>query len=141
MTQDLKIDLPRTPKKRRRAIAGPVHVELSDDKRYYVIRIPRRALEEFDPEGEPELAKPLTSRQEVVLELVRAGKCNKEIAATLNLSLRGVKHHISLLLQRFGVDSRVGLLRPVLRSDTVAEQRGTHEENTRDRLLTTRRAS
>jgi DNA-binding NarL/FixJ family response regulator len=92
---------------------------LSPDGTEYIIRIARKQFEKFDENGEPDLFRPLTTRQEVVLELVRAGKQNKEIAEVLHITVRTVKFHVGSLLHRFGCDTRAGLLRPVVRSGTV----------------------
>lgn len=50
--------------------------------------------------------RPLTPRTREVLALVVLGKCNKEIASHLNISLRTAKFHVSELLARSGVRSR-----------------------------------
>jgi DNA-binding NarL/FixJ family response regulator len=105
-------------------MTGHFKVEISPDGRDYIIRIPRVQFEEYDLNGTPELVKPLTSRQSMILQLIRAGKQNKEIAELLHIAVRTVKYHISHLFNRFGVDSRVGLLRPIVRSDKVSQARG-----------------
>jgi DNA-binding NarL/FixJ family response regulator len=117
-------------------------IDVSPDGTEYIIRMSRKQFEQFDPNGQPDIAlRPLSPRQEVVLELVRAGKQNKEIADLLHISVRTVKYHMRCLFDRFGVDSRTWLLRPVVRSDRVAEQRGNHEEKTSVSVLPSRRAS
>jgi DNA-binding NarL/FixJ family response regulator len=50
-----------------------------------------------------------TAREGQVLELVRQGLSNKEIAATLKLHLTTVGNHISSLLAKFDVKNRRGL--------------------------------
>ncbi len=52
--------------------------------------------------------RPLTARQREILGMVRTYS-NKEIANRLNISERGVKFHISNLLERFSVESRIDL--------------------------------
>lgn len=52
----------------------------------------------------------LTPRQREVLSLVLEQKSNKEIAAMLNLSVRTAKFHVSALLKKFGVASRIELV-------------------------------
>jgi DNA-binding NarL/FixJ family response regulator len=54
--------------------------------------------------------KGLSSRHQEVLDLVAAGKSNKEIATQLFITERTVKYHVSLLLGRFGAGSRVELI-------------------------------
>lgn len=51
----------------------------------------------------------LTPRQIEVLKLVVAGKCNKEIAGEMNLTVRTVKFHVSALLGKFHVADRLQL--------------------------------
>ena len=48
----------------------------------------------------------LTYRERQVMELVRQGMQNKEIADRLNISLRTVKHHVTNILAKHGVESR-----------------------------------
>jgi DNA-binding CsgD family transcriptional regulator len=53
----------------------------------------------------------LSHRQQEVLRAILQGLTNKEIASKLNISERTVKFHVSLLLQKFGVENRLGLMR------------------------------
>ncbi len=48
----------------------------------------------------------LTRRQKEVLELLAAGKTNKQICATLGLSDGTVKNHVTAILSMFGVNRR-----------------------------------
>lgn len=57
----------------------------------------------------------LTRREEEVLEGVMKSLANKEIAATLNLSERTVKFHVSSLLAKFRVRGRMELVREASR--------------------------
>jgi DNA-binding CsgD family transcriptional regulator len=66
----------------------------------------------------------LSPRQREVLHSVINNRANKEIASTLNITVRTVKFHISTLLSKFGVESRAelarratGLLRSVVLED------------------------
>jgi DNA-binding NarL/FixJ family response regulator len=52
----------------------------------------------------------LTRRQQEVLTEVVHNLSNKEIAARLNISERTVKFHVSALLEKFDVESRVRLV-------------------------------
>ena len=61
----------------------------------------------------------LTRREEEVLGGVMKSLANKEIAATLNLSERTVKFHVSSLLAKFRVRGRMELVREASRN-TVA---------------------
>jgi len=67
---------------------------------------------------------PLSARQTEILRAVVGNRCNKEIAAKFNITVRTVKFHISTLFGKFGVDNRVELARKatgVLRSQRVDE--------------------
>lgn len=50
----------------------------------------------------------LSERQRQVLILCKT-KCNKDIARELNIGVRTVKWHISILLKKFGVNARYEL--------------------------------
>lgn len=53
----------------------------------------------------------LSPRQREVLHSVMCNRANKEIACTLNITVRTVKFHISTLLSKFGVENRAELAR------------------------------
>jgi DNA-binding CsgD family transcriptional regulator len=57
----------------------------------------------------------LTRREEEVLSGIMQSLANKEIAASLNLSERTVKFHVSSLLAKFGVRGRMELLQEASR--------------------------
>jgi DNA-binding CsgD family transcriptional regulator len=57
---------------------------------------------------EPEIG--LTAREHEVLGLLSEGRANKEIADALGCSVRTVEFHISNLLRKMGVSSRLGLI-------------------------------
>ena len=66
----------------------------------------------------------LSPRQQEVLHSVICNRANKEIACNLNITVRTVKFHISALLSKFGVQSRMelarraaGFMRPTLLRD------------------------
>src|ERR1700747_1543295 len=62
----------------------------------------------------------LTRREEEVLGGVMRSLANKEIAATLNLSERTVKFHVSSLLTKFRVRGRMELVREATRRTPAA---------------------
>ena len=51
----------------------------------------------------------LTPREQEVVDLLIAGRANREIASTLGMELKTVKTHVGRLLQKFGVPNRVAL--------------------------------
>ncbi|WP_412542385.1 AAA family ATPase [Longispora sp. K20-0274] len=69
--------------------------------RYTVERLARR-----DAEGGP-----ATETERRIIELVRAGATNREIAATLHLSVKAVEANLTKLYRRLGVRNRAGLAR------------------------------
>jgi DNA-binding CsgD family transcriptional regulator len=56
------------------------------------------------------LPVPLSRRQREVLNCIVRSQTNKEIALMLNISVRTIKFHVSVLLAKFNVHSRVDLL-------------------------------
>ncbi len=61
----------------------------------------------------------LTRREEEVLAGLMKSLANKEIAATLNLSERTIKFHVSSLLAKFNVRGRMELVREASRQTLV----------------------
>ena len=61
---------------------------------------------EARPAGEAERLATLTPRQRDVLQLIVAGKSNKEIARALNLGEGTVKVHLAALFRNLGVNNR-----------------------------------
>ena len=51
----------------------------------------------------------LTPREQEVIELLIAGRANREIAVTLGVELKTIKTHVGRLLQKFSVPNRVAL--------------------------------
>jgi DNA-binding NarL/FixJ family response regulator len=51
----------------------------------------------------------LTPREREVVDLLIAGRANREIAATLGVETKTVKSHVGRLFQKFGVPNRVAL--------------------------------
>jgi PAS domain S-box-containing protein len=51
------------------------------------------------------------------MELLARGNTNKQIAAVLHVSERAIKAHVSILLEKFGVPNRAGLIARVLSAD------------------------
>jgi DNA-binding CsgD family transcriptional regulator len=56
--------------------------------------------------GRPRHPETLTPRQQEVLDLLRQGLTNEEIAQRLGISLDGAKYHVADILRRLQVDSR-----------------------------------
>ena len=61
----------------------------------------------------------LTPRERVVAKLVAAGATNREVAAQLYLSVKGVEYHLGNIFSKLAITSR-RQLRPLLREDPAA---------------------
>ncbi len=78
--------------------------------------IARRVLDDFrkikkprSPAAGEEWSDPLTEREGAILDLIGAGKSNKEISKTLNLAEGTVKNHVSSILSKLHARSRTEL--------------------------------
>jgi DNA-binding NarL/FixJ family response regulator len=67
----------------------------------------RRVREQSGAHQEPEDLLALSARETEILRLVAQGRDNTEIAQELYLSPSTVKNHVSSILEKLGVDSRV----------------------------------
>ncbi len=65
--------------------------------------------------NEPKVKIDLTPREQSVLDLVAKGLMNKEIAKTLNTSIRNVEKYVSRLFNKTGTNSRTELVRFALK--------------------------
>jgi len=61
-----------------------------------------------------------TVREKEVLELLVAGRCNKEIGVALGIGERTVKSHVAKLMRKNGVQNRVALSIHAIRHSLVA---------------------
>jgi DNA-binding NarL/FixJ family response regulator len=50
----------------------------------------------------------LSARQFEIAKLMAKGKSNKEIATQMNLSLRGIKYHTSVIYPALGLNAQCG---------------------------------
>lgn len=73
-------------------------------------------------ETEPRLAgppPPLTLRQQEVLRLIANGRSTKEIATTLNISIKTAEAHRANIMERLNIRDVAGLVRYALRTGLV----------------------
>lgn len=63
----------------------------------------------------------LTGRQREVLQLIAEGRVNKEIAATLKISVKTVEFHRGRIMSRLGVHSMAELIRWAVQAGLVGE--------------------
>jgi DNA-binding NarL/FixJ family response regulator len=64
---------------------------------------------------------PMTERQKEVLQLIADGRGNKEIAATLKISVKTVEFHRGRIMSRVGVHSVAELIRWAVQAGLVGE--------------------
>lgn len=69
----------------------------------------------------------LTSRQIEVLQLVAQGLTNKEIAASLVITERTVKYHMSEILQKLHLQNRAQVIAYAVRTGLVTDKSSTSE--------------
>ena len=74
------------------------------------------------PRAEDDLPD-LTKRERTVLELVRQGRANKEIALALHMSISTVKAHVRNIMQKTGSSNRIQLALGVHRPRSLAPRR------------------
>ena len=80
-------------------------------------------LSHIGSEGDPILTRQengLTERELEIVRLVASGYKNKEVGATLAISERTVKTHLTNIFQKLGVRDRVGLVMYALRHNLTA---------------------
>jgi DNA-binding CsgD family transcriptional regulator len=95
------------------ALPNGVRVSTSQDGQEFLVHIPvQNALDILLGYKPTKSFTPVLSRrQQQVFDLVKQGKADKEIAVALNISVRGVKFHVSGLLKKFGIKSRLQLIK------------------------------
>ena len=75
-------------------------------------------LRETDPEGEP--IESLTERQREILQLIAEGRSTREIAQSLDVSVKTVETHRLRLMDRLGIRDVPGLVRFAIRAGLVS---------------------
>jgi DNA-binding NarL/FixJ family response regulator len=65
----------------------------------------------------------LTQRQREILQLIAEGRSSREIAAVLNISVKTVETHRSLLMERLNLHDVAGLVRYAIRVGLVTLER------------------
>jgi two-component system, NarL family, response regulator YdfI len=69
--------------------------------------------------ADPARTDGLSERERQVLELLAEGAANKEIAARLNITERTVKAHVTNILDKLGVNSRIEAVAHAMRAGLV----------------------
>jgi DNA-binding NarL/FixJ family response regulator len=95
---------------------------VANDKTYLGPSISRTVVESYlqRTTGEQGLIEQLTARQREILQLIAEGKNTKEIAGTLDISVKTVEAHRLQLMARVDIHDVPGLVRYAIRSGLVS---------------------
>ncbi len=63
----------------------------------------------------------LTKKEQEIIELLKYGKLNKEIAETLSVSLHTVKNHLKNIYRKLGVRNRAEAIIKIHHKNTLGE--------------------
>ncbi|HKC54878.1 MAG TPA: response regulator transcription factor [Vicinamibacterales bacterium] len=69
--------------------------------------------------GTDTAADPLTARERIVLQLVAEGRTTKDIAATLNLTVKTAESHRARLMEKLDIHDTAGLVRYAIRRGVI----------------------
>jgi DNA-binding NarL/FixJ family response regulator len=93
---------------------------LSRHEPYFTPKASKTLLEGFIKSyGESDKESILTDREREILQLLVAGKVNKEIADVLNISVRTVETHRAAIMRKLGINSIVELVLYAIRNNIV----------------------
>jgi len=106
--------------------ADPVELELAlraavDGQMYMSPTVSKQLVDDYlrrmGPDAGPE--EQLTARQREILQLIAEGKSTKDIAVTLDLSIKTVETHRKDLMDRLGIHDVAGLVRYAIRAGII----------------------
>ena len=69
--------------------------------------------------GTDTAADPLTARERIVLQLVAEGRTTKDIAGTLNLTVKTAESHRARLMEKLDIHDTAGLVRYAIRRGVI----------------------
>ena len=69
--------------------------------------------------GSDTAADPLTARERIVLQLIAEGKTTKDIAATLNLTVKTAESYRARLMEKLDIHDTAGLVRYAIRRGVI----------------------
>jgi DNA-binding NarL/FixJ family response regulator len=69
--------------------------------------------------GTDTAADPLTARERIVLQLVAEGRTTKDIAATLNLTVKTAESYRARLMEKLDIHDTAGLVRYAIRRGVI----------------------
>ena len=96
---------------------------VAQGERYLTPSVSHHVIERFmraEREGHKAGAEALSARQREVLQLIAEGRSTREIAVTLNLSVKTVETHRAQLMQRLQIFDVAGLTRHAIRIGLIA---------------------
>jgi DNA-binding NarL/FixJ family response regulator len=96
--------------------------EVMAGRRYITPLIPRETLDAAKPgpRGENVQGAELSARQKQVLQLIAQGRTAKEIAGTLNLSVRTAEFHKYNIMRKLGLHNTAELTKYAMRKGLIA---------------------
>jgi DNA-binding NarL/FixJ family response regulator len=97
---------------------------LRRNKTFFTSRVAHRALEgylrrEFDSSEREARRHRLTPRQREILQLLAEGKCNKEVAVELGISVKTAETHRANIMRRLDCHSVTELVRYAIRNHII----------------------
>jgi DNA-binding NarL/FixJ family response regulator len=101
---------------------------LQVQRTFFTTRVSQMVLNSFLDQGKPDQVKekindlpgdPLTAREREVIQLLAEGKTSKEVAVTLNLSVKTAETHRTNLMRKLGLHSVADLTRYAVRNGIV----------------------
>jgi DNA-binding NarL/FixJ family response regulator len=109
--------------------ASPTELELAiktvmQGDTYLTPVLSKKVIEEYKARLSTKLLpfERLTTRQREVLQLIAEGNTNKEIAAKLDLSVKTVEMHRTLLMKELGIHDLAGLVRYAIRTGLASAE-------------------
>jgi DNA-binding NarL/FixJ family response regulator len=97
---------------------------LLDGRPYFTSRIAHMVLEGYLRSGVAaggDAAGTLSPRERQIVQLLSEGQSNKEVARTLNVSVKTVETHRSNVMRKMGFDSLADLVRYAIRNKIVSD--------------------
>lgn len=97
---------------------------LSEGRPFFTSKVAEMVLEGYRQRGTPadtnvSLGSPLTSRERQIVQLLAEGKSSKEIASTLNISVKTAETHRANIMRKLDLHSLADLVRYAIRNKMV----------------------
>jgi len=104
--------------------ADPIELELAlraavNHEMYLSPAVSKQLVEDYTRRLGQEAADPLTARQREILQLIAEGKSTKDMAITLDLSVKTVETHRKEVMERLGIHDIPGLVRYAIRAGII----------------------